>query len=1327
MKKRAIKTITMRILSMLAAIALTAGSVYAPAYAAEGDGVTADTNMTQVSEADVLPDHEMTEATEESGEPDEDDGSIVEESEVTDPAGSESAEADDTLSDGAEAGSEDADLTDDAADESGESAADEELSETADEGSSSASEGETQMIDEISEAADERVELLGEKTEFLNNRNAFWDLSPEGVLTITGTGKVDDNAGSQITGTDPDAVKKIVIDKGITSLGNYAFSSLTKVTDVKLPDSLTGLGQNSFQMCSSLTRIEIPNGVTVIDSYVFGDCTSLEEVRLPNKLTKIENGAFNSCTGLKSIVFPDSLKEIGQGAFSSSGLEGDLVLPKNLDIIGAVAFTDCQRITSVHMNCEPSTVAGTAFSNCTGLRTAYLAEGIKTVPDNMFCGCADLTEVHMPDSITKIGANAFKDCSSLRTITLPSSLTAIGEYAFSGCSAAEYIVIPSGIKTIGESAFWQWSPAADVSYDGTKEQWKKVQVAPVNNTILDDISYIAPVTGIVLDTSVMHLFADAETPFMLTATLTPADAAVGEIEFSSDAPDKILFSADGGEATDHLRTQAVDGSATVTVTASAGIKSPVTITARSVSGACKASCTLDVIRPTSITLNAESVTLEEGETYELSASVLPEGVGGGVIFEIDTNDGSGYAEFIELIDTGSADGRLTVKALKAGDKPWHVVVRSGMDGYRSVSRTCTVYITASDVEETDVKVSDEDDREGIWVSGIEDMKYTGQKLTQDKLKVFFGNKRLTEKVDYTLSYKNNVNAAAYDPAAAVQKKTPTVTVTLKGQYSGKKDYYFSIDRVSINDPDIEILEPAAAANGSVRKLIPQITYKGNKLKNGKDFKVLHEYTGTGAYKAVGVYPIVIEGKGNYTDSTPSGDDARIERLVGANMDLAKAAVTIKPKNGDRFVYAGKDIASADVEVTMRMPRETKDLKREYFKVTVISPAGDAHVGKATVRAEVTEAGIAAGYGGRKDVTITIYPERQLKAAVFSDKWKDEITYNPYKPMIQAEGILTYGTGSDKVTLTEGTDYTISYSANKKVGKATATIKGKGRYGGTVKKTYKIVPNAKRVNHNKGKGTVEYTKGGVKPGCAPYDVSDGVEDGNRYYLREKIDYTVSIVSRSNIKPGVMTYKITGRGNYKGLLIEGAATSTQITAGKLDRLKMTVSDMAYTTRANKWKSKVTITDTNGKKLKAGVDYEKTLDYWFDGMSSTVTVPEAGTTVYVTATGKGYYKGTSLVGTYRIYEQNIGKLAIVIDPKTYTGRAVELSVEDIHIYPTAKDAKAGNSAAEILSDDEIYSIVGYSNNINSGTARVTLRGRGLYGGEKTYTFKIDKKKYR
>ncbi len=302
-------------------------------------------------------------------------------------------------------------------------------------------------------------------------------------------------------------------------------------------------------------------------------------------------------------------------------------------------------------------------------------------------------------------------------------------------------------------------------------------------------------------------------------------------------------------------------------------------------------------------------------------------------------------------------------------------------------------------------------------------------------------------------------------------------------------------------------------------------------------------------------------------------------------------------------------------------------------------------------------------------------------------------------------------------LAEGEDYKLTYSKNTKAGTATVTAKGMGRYSGSAKRTFRILPNDGTAEGYKltvfTKSEVSYTKGGVTPNI-------DVKDKAGQLLTPKTDYTVSVLNKSNLAPGTMTFVVTGKGNYKGY--KSKEISVKVTGGDLSAVTMTVQDKAYTTKKNGWKSSVKLTDVNGKALQAGKDYEKEVIYSFDGETAD-GCPVPGTIVYVTVMGKGFYEKTSLTGSYRIYEKGIDKMKVVIDSAYYTGRPVEPGKDKIHIYASAADAKIGK---EIENAGDYYQIVGYSNNVKAGTAKITLKGRGILGGMKTFTFKIQKMPY-
>ena len=147
--------------------------------------------------------------------------------------------------------------------------------------------------------------------------NLTWKLYEDGTLNISGTGAMKDYDSDDSPATQKkDSVKKVVIEDDVTSIGNYAFSGCSSLTDITLPSSVTSIKSCAFYKCSQLASIEIPSSVTSIGNSAFRNCTVLTSITIPESVTSIGDSAFRNCTGLTSITIPDSVTSIGYAAFS---------------------------------------------------------------------------------------------------------------------------------------------------------------------------------------------------------------------------------------------------------------------------------------------------------------------------------------------------------------------------------------------------------------------------------------------------------------------------------------------------------------------------------------------------------------------------------------------------------------------------------------------------------------------------------------------------------------------------------------------------------------------------------------------------------------------------------------------------------------------------------------------------------------------------------------------------------------------------------------------------------------------------------------------------
>ena len=314
-----------------------------------------------------------------------------------------------------------------------------------------------------------------------------------GILTISGTGYMEDFTSSSKVPWNAyrSSIKKVVINNGVTSIGNEAFDGCTALTSVTIPNSVTSIENSTFDGCTALTSIEIPNSVTSIGNYAFGYCSGLTSIEIPNSVTSIGDYAFGDCTGLTSITIPNSVTSIGLCAFDgtawydnqSDGLvyAGNVAykykgtMPNNTSVtikegtvaITPAAFLGCTGLTSVTIPNGVTSIGKEAFYGCTGLTSIEIPNSVTSIGDGAFSDCTGLTSVTIPNSVTSIGKDAFYGCTGLTSITIPNSVTSIGEDAFCGCTGLTSITIPNSFTSIGEWAFYGCTGLTSMTVEAT--------------------------------------------------------------------------------------------------------------------------------------------------------------------------------------------------------------------------------------------------------------------------------------------------------------------------------------------------------------------------------------------------------------------------------------------------------------------------------------------------------------------------------------------------------------------------------------------------------------------------------------------------------------------------------------------------------------------------------------------------------------------------------------------------------------------------------------------------------------------------------------------
>ena len=182
-----------------------------------------------------------------------------------------------------------------------------------------------------------------------------WTLSDDGTLTISGTSMPDYDViyeNKEYVSSAPwchqkDKVKKVVIEDGVTNIGDCAFYCCQNLASIIIPNSVTSIGMAAFDSCENLTSIIIPNSVTSIGRDAFWFCKGLASITIPNSVTSIKNGTFQNCIGLTSITIPNSVTSIGELAFCGCMALTSITIPNSVTSIDESAFVHCRNLTSI--------------------------------------------------------------------------------------------------------------------------------------------------------------------------------------------------------------------------------------------------------------------------------------------------------------------------------------------------------------------------------------------------------------------------------------------------------------------------------------------------------------------------------------------------------------------------------------------------------------------------------------------------------------------------------------------------------------------------------------------------------------------------------------------------------------------------------------------------------------------------------------------------------------------------------------------------------------------------------------------------------------------
>ena len=250
------------------------------------------------------------------------------------------------------------------------------------------------------------------------------------------------------------AVRKIEIGNGVTSIRSNAFNSCTSLYSITIPNSVTNIESGILSNCCSLSYTTIPNSVASIGSSVFATCYSLASVAIPNGITSIEDYTFSYCQSLAAITIPNSVTSIGKLAFQYCQSLAAITIPNSVTSIGSSAFRYCYSLDSINIPNGVTSIGSSIFTYCYNLSSITIPNSVTSIENYVFDNCKSLASIKIPNGVTSIPNYLAQDCTSLSSIMIPDGVTSVGQYAFNSCTSLASIVFPSSVTNIYANAFF---------------------------------------------------------------------------------------------------------------------------------------------------------------------------------------------------------------------------------------------------------------------------------------------------------------------------------------------------------------------------------------------------------------------------------------------------------------------------------------------------------------------------------------------------------------------------------------------------------------------------------------------------------------------------------------------------------------------------------------------------------------------------------------------------------------------------------------------------------------------------------------------------------
>ena len=339
----------------------------------------------------------------------------------------------------------------------------------------------------------------------------------------------------ECNGIDTEVVY-LVVEEGVTKLGDMAFYGFSNLQSVRLPSTLTEIGSYTFYGARKLGLISIPASVKTIGHAAFAGCPGIGSIYFYGQAPTIDRwDAFYDFNNPNYYVFYGCTANVYYKPYASwtntmlslystnatltwipeyeaKGTWGDnltwiLQDDGTLSITGSGAIPDFESSSdapwypyrnqafALEMGYGITRVGSNAFGNMTSLRSLTTPTSLTGIGDNAFYRCLAMKQATLANNVTTIEAGAFEKCTHLTKLTLPDSVTTLGERAFAETTALGSLTLGSGVKSLPAGLLKSTGLSALVIPEGVETIGSKAFA----DSALTEVTIPLTVTGIAED------------------------------------------------------------------------------------------------------------------------------------------------------------------------------------------------------------------------------------------------------------------------------------------------------------------------------------------------------------------------------------------------------------------------------------------------------------------------------------------------------------------------------------------------------------------------------------------------------------------------------------------------------------------------------------------------------------------------------------------------------------------------------------------------------------------------------------------------------------